>query len=92
MYDFLNKITYHTTVKHRKTAICGCHRTVVSLDFGSTALLWYGQHLYSAVFCTAITVYSMLESPIHMIQFSKLLVKKAPGMPNITSADKNTGG
>jgi hypothetical protein len=62
MYDFLNKCTYCTTVKHHRTAVCSHHHTVISLGFENMALLWYGQHLYSTVFCTAITVYSMVES------------------------------
>jgi len=62
IYDFLNKFTYCTTVKHHKMAVCSHHHTVISLGFGNMALLQYGQHLYSTVFCTAITVYSMVES------------------------------
>jgi hypothetical protein len=56
MYDFLNKFAYHTTVKHCKTAVCGHQRTIVSLDFGSTARLQYSKHPYSAI-------YGTVESP-----------------------------
>ena len=63
MYDFLNKFAYRTTVKHRKTAICDCHCTVVSLDLGSMAWLQYSKYPYSAVFCTAVAVYGTVESP-----------------------------
>jgi hypothetical protein len=63
-YDFLKKFTYRTTVKRRKTAVFSRHRTVVSLDFGSTVLLRDGQHPYSAVFCTALAVYGTVESPM----------------------------
>ena len=52
-----------TTVKRRKTAICSHYRTVVTLGFGSTALLRYGQHPYGAVFCTAVAVDGTVESP-----------------------------
>ena len=38
-------------------------RTVVCLDFESTALLRYGQYPYGTVFCTAIAVYGTVESP-----------------------------
>jgi hypothetical protein len=63
IYDLLNKFTHRNTVKCRKTAVCSRHRTVVRLDFGSTALLRYGQYPYRAVFCTAVAVYGTVESP-----------------------------
>ena len=44
-------------------AICSRHRTVVCLDFESTALLRYGQYPYGTVFCTAVAVYGTVESP-----------------------------
>jgi len=56
MCNVLNKFSACTTVKYCKTAICSRRRTVVSLDFISTALLWYGPYPYSTVFRTAIAV------------------------------------
>ena len=48
---------------YHKTAIYSRHHTVMTLDFWSTALLRYGQHLYGAIFCTAVAVYGTVESP-----------------------------
>jgi hypothetical protein len=61
--DVTIRYYYCTTVKCRKTAVHSHHRTVMSLDFWSTALLRYGQHPYGAVLCTAVTVYGTVESP-----------------------------
>ena len=47
MCSVLNKFSARTTVKHRKTAVCSRRRTVISLDFVSTALLRYGPYPYS---------------------------------------------
>src|ERR1700683_2446687 len=61
--DVAIRYYYRTTVKRRKTAVHSRHRTVMSLDFWSTALLRYGQHPYGAVLCTAVAVYGTVESP-----------------------------
>jgi hypothetical protein len=61
--DVAIRYYYRTTVKYRKTAVHSRHRTVMSLDFWSTALLRYGQHPYGTVFCTAIAIYGTVESP-----------------------------
>ena len=53
------------TVKQHTTTVYSCHRTVISPEFWSTALLRYGGHPYNTVFRTAITVYGTVESPIY---------------------------
>jgi hypothetical protein len=63
MCNVLNKFSARTTVKYRKTAVCSRRRTVVSLDFVSTALLRYGPYPYSTVFRTAVAVYGTVVSP-----------------------------
>jgi hypothetical protein len=61
--NVFNKYSNHTTVKRRKTAVCSRHRTVITLDFLSTAPLRYGPHPYSTVFCTAVAVHGTVVSP-----------------------------
>ena len=63
VYNDLNKYSICIPIKYHKTAICSHHCTVASQDFVSMALLQYSAHLYSAIFCTAIVVYSMVVSP-----------------------------
>ena len=63
MRNVLNKYSVRTPVKHRKTAVYSRNRTVASQDFVSTAFLRYGAYPYSAVFCTAVTVYGTVVSP-----------------------------
>ena len=52
-----------STVKRHTTAVYSRHRTVISPEFWSTALLRYGGHPYNTVFRTAVTVYGTVESP-----------------------------
>ena len=67
MISRIVNIVTHTTVKHRKTAVCSRPHTVTSLNFVSTVMLRYSPHLYSTVFCTAVAVYSMVVSPIQHV-------------------------
>ena len=54
---------HHYAVQYRQTAVCSHYHAVVSLDFISTALLWYCPHPYSTVCCTAVAVYGTVVSP-----------------------------
>jgi hypothetical protein len=47
---------------YRKAPEDSRHRTVANLDFVNTALVRYGRHPYSAVFCMAIAVYGTVEN------------------------------
>ena len=47
-----------------KYSVCSCHHTVTSQNFINTALIWYGPHLYSAIFYIVSyfkIVFSVLE-------------------------------
>ena len=73
-----------STIKQHTTAIYSHHHTVICPEFWSTALLWYGGHPYNTVFCTAITVYGMVENPSKMVTFAVVNVNmvEAIGMDN----------
>jgi hypothetical protein len=66
--DIVVKYYRRSTVKRHTTAVYSRHRTVISPDFWSTAMLRYGGHPYNTVFRTAVTVYGTVESPNY--QFS----------------------
>ena len=76
----------HSTVKQHTTAVYSCHRTVISPEYWSTALLWYGGHLYNTVFCMAVTVYSTVESPSLFRTIPTTLWPPAPPVTNVTPA------
>ena len=61
--DVTIKYYYCSTVKHHKMAVHSHYCTIISLDIWSMAMLQYGQHLYGIVYCIAITIYGMVESP-----------------------------
>ena len=67
VYNDLSKYSICIPIKHHKMAICSCHRTVTSQDFVSTAMLQYGAQPYSAVFCTPVTIYGTVVSPIAVL-------------------------
>jgi hypothetical protein len=66
-----------STVKRHTTAVYSRHRTVISPEFWSTALLRYGGHPYNTVFCTAVTVYGTVESPTWVYHFTSLQAPEA---------------
>ena len=58
------KYYHRSTIKRHTMAIYSHHRTIISPEFWSMALLRYGGHPYNTVFRMAVTVYGMVESPI----------------------------
>ena len=62
VFDVVVKYNHCSTVEWHKKAAYSPPHTIVSLDFGSMALLQYSGHPYNTGFHMAIAVYGM-ESP-----------------------------
>ena len=71
LLNIVVKYYRRSTVKWHTMAVYSCHRTIISPEFWSTALLRYGGHPYNTVFRMAITVYGTVESPtFHSQEFN----------------------